>query len=357
MRRHWSDLPAPVLSLLRRGAVIPAHPLALDAQRRLDPRRQRALTRYYLDAGAGGLAVGVHTTQFAIRQAGLYEPVLALAASTVQDWADRPVLMVAGLAGGTPQACAEARVAVALGYHAGLLSLAAMRGCTTDALIEHCMALAEVMPLVGFYLQPAVGGMVLGADFWRRFAAIDNVIAIKMAPFNRYRTLDVVRGVVAAGAENRVTLYTGNDDHIVLDLLVPFVVQRNAPQGLQSVEVRIRGGLLGHWSVWTRKAVEQLQALHRAVAAGPIAPELLALDSRVTDCNSAFFDVAHDYAGCIAGCHEVLRRQGLLEGIWCLDPHETLSPGQAQEIDRVCREHADLADDDFVARNLSRWLD
>ena len=358
MHRHWSDLPADVLALLRRGTVIPAHPLALDAQRRLDVRRQRAITRYYLDAGAGGLAVGVHTTQFAIRQAGLYEPVLALAARTAREWTKRPLVMIAGLAGDTVAACAEARVAVAHGYHAGLLSLAAMKGSSADALIEHCEAVAAHMPLVGFYLQPAVGGTLLDSEFWRRFAAIDNVVAIKIAPFNRYRTLDVVRGVVAARAENRVTLYTGNDDHIVLDLLLPFVVQRSGSGSgaAESVEVRIRGGLLGHWSVWTRSAVDLHQALQHAVAAGPIDASVLALDARVTDCNAAFFDVAHDYAGCIAGCHEVLRRQGLLEGIWCLDPHETLSPGQAEQIARVCREHADLSDDDFVAQNLARWL-
>ena len=356
MRRHRTDLPADVQALLRRGVVIPAHPLALDAQRRLDLRRQRALTRYYVDAGAGGLAVGVHTTQFAIRQAGLYEPVLELAARTAHEWTERPLALVAGLAGRTADACAEARLAVSLGYHAGLLSLAALKGSSADELIEHCAAVAEVMPLVGFYLQSAVGGIELDRDFWRRFAAIDNVVAIKMAPFNRYRTLDVVRGVVDAGAEERVTLYTGNDDHIVLDLLAPYVVRRATAQGDETVEVRIRGGLLGHWSVWTQRAVELLHTLHGAVAAGPIAPSLLALDSRVTDCNAAFFDVAHGFAGCIAGCHEVLRRQGLLAGTWCLDPAETLSPGQAQEIDRVCREHADLSDDAFVAANLSRWL-
>jgi hypothetical protein len=233
-----------------------------------------------------------------------------------------------------------------------MLSLAAMKGATVDELVAHCQAVAAVMPLVGFYLQPAVGGIHLPAEFWRRFAAIPNVVAIKMAPFDRYRTLDVVRGVVAAGAEDRVTLYTGNDDHIVLDLLVPYAVRR----GQDSVAVRIRGGLLGHWSVWTRSAVEQLRRIHEAVEGGPVDPALLALDSRVTDCNSAFFDVANGFAGCIPGCHEVLRRQGLLQGIWCLDPDETLSPGQAAEIDRVCREHADLSDDAFVATNLARWL-
>ena len=353
MSKHWSELPKEVLASLRRGTVIPAHPLALDASRRMDPLRQRALTRYYLDAGAGGLAVGVHSTQFAIREVGLYAPVLELAARTAAEWTKAPLVMIAGLAGPTSQACAEADIARGLGYHAGMLSLAAMKGASVDELVAHCAAVAERIPLVGFYLQTAVGGIALPADFWRRFAAIDNVIAIKMAPFDRYRTLDVIRGVVAAGAEDRVTLYTGNDDHIVLDLLLPFDVKR----GEQTVRLRIRGGLLGHWSVWTQRAVEQMQRIHSAIDSGRIDAELLALDSRVTDCNSAFFDVAHGFAGCIPGCHEVLRRQGLLQGIWCLDPEETLSPGQAAEIDRVCREHADLSDDAFVAQNLARWLD
>ncbi len=352
MQRHWSELPSETVALLRAGTVIPAHPLALDRSRKLDARRQRALTRYYLDAGAGGLAVGVHSTQFAIREVGLYEPVLELAARTAREWSQAPVCLIAGLAGRTAQACNEAQVALAHGYHAGMLSLAAMRGASVNELIEHCTAVAATVPLIGFYLQPAVGGIELPAEFWRRFAAIDNVIAIKIAPFNRYRTLDVVRGVVAARAEHRVTLYTGNDDHIVLDLALPFSVAR----GDERVEVRIRGGLLGHWSVWTRSAVRQLQRIHAAIERGTIDPELLALDSRVTDCNAAFFDVANNFAGCIAGCHEVLRRQGLLEGIWCLDPNETLSPGQQGEIERVCREHADLADDAFVADGLARWL-
>jgi dihydrodipicolinate synthase/N-acetylneuraminate lyase len=342
---HWSRLHPDVLALLRRGIVIPAHPLALDASRRLDERRQRALSRYYLDAGSGGLAVGVHATQFAIREAGLYEPVLSLAMAEAQG---RTVVMIAGLAGKTAQARQEAQVARSLGYHCGMLSLGAMKGASIDELVEHCAAVAREIPLVGFYLQTAVGGIPLPAEFWRRFAAIDNVVAIKVAPFNRYRTLDVVKGVVAARAEERVTLYTGNDDHIVLDLAVPFAVKR----GAEEVRVRIRGGLLGHWSVWTRTAVSLLKRIQE----GPIDENLLALDARVTDCNSAFFDVAHDFAGCIPGCHEVLRRQGLLEGTWCLDPRETLSPGQAEEIDRVYREHGDLSDDAFVRANLERWL-
>jgi dihydrodipicolinate synthase/N-acetylneuraminate lyase len=343
------------------GIAIPAHPLALDSSRRLDRRRQRALTRYYLDAGAGGLAVGVHTTQFAIREAGLFDDVLALAAETARSWrplggaAARPVL-VAGAVGPTRQAVGEARTARRLGYDAVLLSLAALKGASDDELVGHCEAVAAEMPLIGFYLQPAVGGLELPASFWARFAQLANVVAIKVAPFHRYRTLDVVRGVVAARAERCVALYTGNDDHIVLDLVTPFDVPRDG----QQVRVRFRGGLLGHWSVWTKSAVDLLERCKRAAAAQDagegIDAALLALDSRVTDCNAAFFDVANDFAGCIAGCHEVLRRQGLLEGIWCLDPREGLGRGQAAAIDRVLAEHADLADDAFVRSHLERWL-
>ncbi|RMX06399.1 dihydrodipicolinate synthase family protein [Corticibacter populi] len=354
MSLNRNDLPHDVLALLAQGAVIPAHPLALDANRQLDARRQRALTRYYVDAGAGGLAVGVHTTQFAIRERGLYETVLRGAMEARLAWSDRPMAMVAGLCGPTAQARAEARTAVALGYHAGLLSLAALAGASEDELIAHCEAVAGEIPLVGFYLQTVVGGPVLSSDFWRRFALIPNVLAIKVAPFNRYRTIDVVRGLVDAGAEERVFLYTGNDDHIVLDLALPFVAMR----GGEPVTVRFRGGLLGHWSVWTHSAVRQLAQIKAAIAAqgGALPPEVLALDARVTDCNAAFFDVRNNFHGCIAGCHEVLRRQGLLEGIWCLDPAEGLGPGQSAEIDRVYAAHGDLADDAFVRENLARWL-
>lgn len=341
---HWTQLPAEILALLRRGTVIPAHPLALDASRRLDVRRQRALSRYYLDAGSGGLAVGVHATQFAIRDVGLYEPVLKLAAEEARTWVHRPAVLIAGLSGKTDQARKEAKKALSLGYHAGMLSLAPMQGASIDELVAHCAAVAAEIPLVGFYLQPAVGGIHLPAEFWRRFCLIDNVVAIKIAPFNRYRTLDVVKGLVAARAEKRVTLYTGNDDHIVLDLLVPLAVK--------GVKVRIKGGLLGHWSVWTRYAVQLLKKLQKAKPT----PQLLALDSKVTDANSAFFDVENNFAGCIAGCHEVLRRQGLLEGIWCLDPKEGLSPGQKEEIDRVYAAYPEMNDDKFVRKNLSRWL-
>lgn len=352
MGLHRSELPQTVLDIVAQGAVIPAQPLALTAARTFNAHRQRALTRYYVDAGAGGLAVGVHTTQFAIRDVGLYKPVLRAAIEAARDWTDRPMAMIAGVVGRTAQASDEARDAVELGYHAGLLSLAAFKGAGQDEILEHCRNMAEIIPLVGFYLQPAVGGIHLDAEFWRRFCEIDNVLAIKVAPFNRYRTIDVVRGLVEARAESRIALYTGNDDHIVLDLVTPFTVMRDG----KPVTVRFRGGLLGHWSVWTQGAVRLLETLHAAGRSGVVPAEVLALDSRVTDCNTAFFDVANDFRGCIAGCHEVLRRQGLLEGIWCLDPEERLSPGQSEAIDRVCRVHADLSDDAFVEANRERWL-
>ena len=352
MTLRWQDWPPQVLAALREGVVIPAHPLALDVDRRLDARRQRALTRYYLDAGARGLAVGVHTTQFAIREACLFEPVLELAMRTTADWGRAAAVMIAGLTGRTAQALREAQVARGLGYHAGLLSLAALEGASEDELIAHAQAVAREIPLVGFYLQPAVGGLALPVSFWRRFAAIDNVIAIKIAPFNRYRTLDVIRGVAEADAAERITLYTGNDDHIILDLITPFTVVAHG----RARTLRIKGGLLGHWSVWVKRAVELLQRIHAAVAANEMPVELLALDAQVTDCNAAIFDAANGFHGVIAGCHEILRRQGLLEGIWCLDPKETLGPGQQQEIDRVCAAYPHLNDDDFVRANLERWL-
>lgn len=349
---HHSRMKSEVRHLIAEGTVIPAHPLALDADRALDAVHQRALTRYYIDAGAGGLAVGVHTTQFAIREAGLYRPVLELAAEAAAAWTERPLALIAGLAGPTQQALAEARIARGIGYHAGLLSLAAMHAASEDDIIAHCAAVAREIPLFGFYLQPAVGGVLLSAAFWRRFAEIDNVIGIKIAPFNRYRTLDVLRGVNAAGALDRIALYTGNDDHILLDLALPFDLRERGV----TTRASIRGGLLGHWSVWTATAVKHFEMCRAARQQESLSAELLALDARVTDCNSAFFDVANHFHGCIAGCHEVLRRQGLLRGIWCLDPAEGLGPGQLHEIDRVCNEHADLSDDDFVAANLHKWL-
>jgi dihydrodipicolinate synthase/N-acetylneuraminate lyase len=342
---------------LRRGLVIPACPLALTAQRRLDERRQQALIRYYATAGAGGLAVGVHTTQFAIREPrhGLFRPLLELAAEELRR-ADRqrgePLVRVGGVCGPTAQAVAEAALLQECGYHAGLLSLAALRDAGGNELIAHCRSVAEVIPLVGFYLQPAVGGHVLPYSFWSRFAEIDNVVAIKIAPFNRYQTLDVVRAVAEVGRDD-VALYTGNDDNIVLDLLTPF----RFATGKGIVERRIVGGLLGHWAVWTRRAVELLQECNRLIeVGGDIPADMLRRQVEVTDANAALFDATNGFAGCIAGIHEVLRRQGLLEGVWCLDPHETLSPGQSEEIDRVCRAYPHLNDDEFVRENLDRWL-
>jgi hypothetical protein len=346
-----------LLALLRRGTVIPAHPLALNGNRRLDERRQRALTRYYVAAGSGGLAIGVHTTQFAIRdpQVGLFEPVLKLAAEEM-DRADHgretPLLRIGGICGQTPQAVKEAALLTNLKYHAGLLSLAALKDSSDVELLAHCRTVAQIIPIVGFYLQPAVGGRVLSFNFWRQFAEIENVIAIKIAPFNRYQTLDVVRAVAESGRKD-VALYTGNDDNIVLDLLTPFTFQSNG----KTIERRIVGGLLGHWSVWTRCAVELLGECHAAAQSGTaIPPHLLRKSIEVTDSNAAFFDAANNFSGCIAGLHEVLRRQGLLEGSWCLDPDETLSPGQADEISRVYAAYPHLNDDAFVRENLDVWL-
>ena len=261
--------------------------------------------------------------------------------------------MIAGLVGKTAQAVREADIAVGFGYHAGLLSLAAWRGASEDDILEHCSAVARRIPLFGFYLQPAVGGVVLSANFWRKFAEIDNVIGIKIAPFNRYATLDVLRGVVDAGAENRIALYTGNDDHIVPDLVTPFVLRR----GDEDVVLRIRGGLLGHWSVWTKAAVDLHRRCQAVYGNDAIPADLLSLDAKVTACNAAVFDVANNFAGVIVGCHAVLRRQGLLAGIWCLDPHEELSPGQSEAIDFVARAYPELTDDAFVSSNLDRWLE
>ncbi len=354
----YPALPSDLAAALRAGMVIPAHPLALTRQRRLDERRQRALTRYYLEAGAGGVAVGVHTTQFAIRKpgVGLLRPVLELASEEVDRYCQahgRPVLKVAGVVGKTPQAVREAELARDLGYHAVLLSLAALKQASNRELLIHCRKVAEVMPLFGFYLQPAVGGRQLDVHFWRGFAAIDNVVAIKIAPFNRYQTLDVVRGVVESGRSEEIALYTGNDDNIVCDLLTRF----SFACGTSRVEKRIVGGLLGHWAVWTKRAVELFAQISSvAQSGGPIPAELLTLAAQVTDCNAAFFDAAHGFAGCIVGLHEVLRRQGLLEGVWTLDPEERLSPTQKAEIDRVYATYPELNDDKFVAENLHKWL-
>ncbi|HEY2849985.1 MAG TPA: dihydrodipicolinate synthase family protein [Gemmatimonadaceae bacterium] len=341
---------------LKSGVVIPAHPLALTPSRALDERRQRALTRYYVDAGAGGVAVGVHTTQFAIRDPrhGMYRPVLELAAETVAASlakTPRPFVTVAGLVGKTEQAVTEAEIAKTLGYHAGLLSLAAYPDATDAALIKHCRAVAEVIPLFGFYLQPAVGGRVLGYEFWREFAEIENVWAVKIAPFDRYRTLDAVRGIAESGRED-IALYTGNDDNIVNDLTASYPVTVGGEQKVRTFD----GGLLGQWAVWTRTAVVLLDRCKAARAARAVEASLLRDGASLTDANAAIFDAGNSFAGCIPGIHEILRRQGLLAGVWCLDTAEKLSPGQGAEIDRICRLYPSLADDAFVRDHLESWM-
>ncbi len=350
------ELPKDVLSTFQKGVVIPALPLALNKNRHLDVRRQRALMRYYLDAGAGGVAVAVHTTQFEIRlpEYNLYEPVLQIAKEEFDHFAQinkRPIFRVAGVIGKTTQAVNEARLALEKGFHAVLLSVAAFKNASNHEILEHCKAVAEVIPVIGFYLQPAVGGRKLDFDFWRDFARIENVIAIKMAPFNRYQTFDVVRGVVESGRSDEITLYTGNDDNILVDLLSEYPIVVN---GI-TVKKRIVGGLLGHWAVWTRSAVKLLEEVHdgRFNSATQLA---LARAIQITDSNAAFFDSANNFAGCITGLHEVLRRQGLLEGLWTLNKHETLSPGQLEEINRVYAAYPHLNDDAFVAENRDKWL-
>jgi len=336
------------------GQCIPAHPLALTAERKLDERYQRALTRYYVDAGAGGLAVGVHSTQFEIRlpEHGLLRPVLQLASETIDrslSEAPRPFIKIAGICGQLREAVAEAALARTLGYHAGLVSLAAYRDADDRALVDHCKAVASEMPIIGFYLQPSVGGRVLSLAFWRAFAEIENVVAIKVSPFNRYQTIDVVRAVVESGRDD-IALYTGNDDNIVIDLLTPFGIPSNG----KAVERRIVGGLLGHWAVWTKRAVELLNRAHDVGAT--LDADWLAFAIAVTESNAALFDAAHGFRGCIPGIHEVLRRQGLMRGIWCLNPSETLSLDQSAELDRIHLAYPELNDDDFVSENLDRWL-
>ena len=347
--------PAPeVLAALRHGVVIPAHPLALTAERTLDESGQRALTAYYAAAGAGGIAVGVHTTQFEIREPrhGLLRPVLELArevASEHEERAEIRLVMVAGVCGETKQAVAEAELARDMGYDLGLVSLAALGNADEETCLRHCREIAASIPLFGFYLQPAVGGRVLSRAFWRSFAQIDGVFAIKVAPFDRYQTLDVLRAVAESGRAADIALYTGNDDHIVLDLLSEYAI----PTASGEVRVRIVGGLLGHWAVWTRRAVKLLEEI-RALrdARSPIPADLLTRAAQITEANAAIFDAANNYRGCIAGIHEVLRSQGLMKGIWCLDANQGLSPGQAEEIALACDRYPDLHDDAFVREHL-----
>ncbi len=341
---------------LHEGLVIPAHPLALNAERKLDEKRQRALTRYYIDAGSGGIAVGVHSTQFEIRdpEHNLFEPVLRMAAEEVERAnISRPFIKVAGICGPTEQALEETEIALRLGYDAGLVSMGGLQDWTEEQHLERIRKIAERIPVFGFYLQPSVGGRIFSYDFWRQMADIPGVVAIKIAPFNRYQTIDVVRAVCNSDRRDEIALYTGNDDNIVADLLTEYSFNVNGKQ----VKKRIVGGLLGHWAVWTKKAVELLEEIKAVRNEPTIAAEWLKRNIEVTDSNAAFFDPAHQFAGCIPGIHEVLRRQGLLEGTWCLNPEEVLSPGQSEEIDRVYRDYPHLNDDDFVKENLAKWLE
>ena len=345
-----------IIANLQKGVVIPALPLALNSDRKLDERRQRALMRYYLNAGAGGVAVAVHTTQFAIRkpEIGLYKPLLEIANEEFKSFTDethKPVIRIAGVIGKTDQAIGEAQLALQNGFNAVLLSLAAFKDSENNEIIKHCKAVADIVPVVGFYLQPAVGGRKLDVSFWREFAKIENVIAIKMAPFNRYQTFDVVRGVIESGRSEKIVLYTGNDDNILVDLLTEYKIR----SGNKIISKRIAGGLLGHWAVWTHSAVKLLESVHEGKFDNDI-QSALALANQITDSNAAFFDAANNFAGCIVGLHEVLRRQGILKGTWTLDKNEVLSPGQKEEIDRVYTAYPELNDDKFIAENIDKWL-
>ncbi|MCF6268944.1 MAG: dihydrodipicolinate synthase family protein [Melioribacteraceae bacterium] len=339
--------------ILHKGVAIPANPTALTKELKLDERRQRALSRYYLESGSGGLAIGVHTSQFEIRETGLYKPVLELGKEEIDNFTaknNKEIIRIAGVLGKTEQAVKEAETAADLGYNAVLLSLAAFRSESNEVIIEHCKTIADIIPLIGFYLQPAVGGRTLDTNFWREFVNIENVAAIKMAPFNRYQTYDVIRGVAESNRAEEIALYTGNDDNIIPDLLTEYAI----PVGSKIIKKRFVGGLLGHWAVWTKTAVEILNKIK--TASPEDIPGLLTLGIKVTDSNEAFFDVRNNFVGSIAGIHEVLRRQGFFEEINTIGTKEVLSPGQSAEIDRIYSIYPELNDDKFVAENLDRWL-
>jgi dihydrodipicolinate synthase/N-acetylneuraminate lyase len=338
------------------GTIIPAHPLVLDPHGGIDERRQRALTRYYLESGAGGIAVGVHTTQFGIRDAGLLPRVLELAAETARSWTadtSTPPLLVAGVAGPTVDAVAEARLAVELGYDLALVILRGLDDLDEAALLVHLEEIGEIIPLCGFALQAAVGGRRLSTAFWRSLASLPALRAIKIAPFDRYDTIDIARAVAESGRAEHIALYTGNDDSILVDLLTEFAFDVRG----HTVRTRFVGGLLGQTAVWTRRAVELFERVQRARAVGVIEPELLTLAAQLTDANAAVFDSANRFQGSVAGIHEVLRRQGLLADVHLLDPHESLGSGQADELDRVIAAYPHLIDDAFVADGLGRWLE
>jgi hypothetical protein len=339
--------------------VIPAHPLALKPDRKLDERRQKALTRYYLASGAGGLAVGVHTTQFAIHdpKIGLYQPVLELAIETAQKFAAPPdcrePIMIAGIVGDTNNALKEARLARDLGYHLGLLSLTALRGKSIDELVGHAREVAQIIPVMGFYLQEVISQMVLPIEFWQKLVEIPNVLAIKIAPFNRYQTLDVLEAVAHSGRADEIALYTGNDDNIISDLLTRYEFNVNG----RLVSIHIVGGLLGQWACWTKRAVEYLARVKTIRESDiPVPQKMLTLANQLTLANKAIFDADNHFAGCIPGISYVLKQQGLLKEMSTLNPDEQLSPGQAEKIDRIRRDYPHLTDDDFVKDNLHKWL-
>lgn len=352
-------LDSSLLNKLRSGCVIPAHPLALQRDNRIDERRQKALSRYYLAAGAGGLAVGVHTTQFAIHEpkTGLYRPVLELAMETAREAearenCDKPI-MIAGILGDTEQAVKEASMVRELGYHLGLLSLTALRGKSVDEMVAHCREVADVIPIMGFYLQEVISRMVLGAEFWQKFFEIPNVHAVKIAPFNRYQTLDVLEAVAHSGRSGQIALYTGNDDNIIIDLLTRHEFNVDG----KTVQLRIVGGLLGQWACWTKKAVEHLERIKTIRESCEHVPhDLITLASQLTVANREIFDVENHFMGCIPGISYVLKHQGLLNNTRTLDPNEQLSTGQADKIDRIIHDYPHLTDDDFVKTNLDRWL-
>jgi dihydrodipicolinate synthase/N-acetylneuraminate lyase len=352
---NHTEIPSEVKKALFKGVVIPALPLALNQHRQLDEAKQRLLMKYYLNAGAGGVAVAVHTTQFEIRlpEVNLYKRVLEIANEEFDNYTAKtlkPIVRIAGVIGKTEQAKKEAKIALKNGFHAVLLGVAAFSGASNQEILEHCKAIAEIIPIIGFYLQPAVGGQRLDVDFWREFAQIENVIAIKMAPFNRYQTFDVVRGVAESGRAEEIALYTGNDDNILVDLLSKYEIK----VGDKLVKKSIVGGLLGHWAVWTRKAVELLENIQSGKF-DTNTREAITLAQQITDSNAAFFDSANNFAGCIVGLHEVLRRQGILDGLWVLNPDEVMSPGQLEEIDRVYAAYPHLNDDAFIAENIDSW--
>ncbi|PTQ57355.1 MAG: 4-hydroxy-tetrahydrodipicolinate synthase [Candidatus Carbobacillus altaicus] len=335
------------------GLVIPAHPLLLTEGRALDERRQRALARYYLAAGAGGLAVGVHTTQFALHDdPEMYARVLTIAKEVVAR--ERPeALLIAGVSGSLAQAVREAELARRLGYDLALVIPNGVPNCDPERHLMRLKAVGEVIPLFGFYLQPAVGGCSFGFDYWREVAAIPNVYAIKVAAFNRYFTLDVVRAVGLSERYREIALYTGNDDNIIVDLLTPYPVKRET----ETVVLHFVGGLLGQWAVWTKTAVRMLDKIKKARSSGQIPLGWLKRNAELTEINGALFDVHHAFRGSIAGIHEALRRDGLADGLWFLDPEEGLSPGQAEAIERIYLTYPEWRDDAFIRDHLKRWLD